>query len=64
MINTALIDCFSPLVCGDLIGFSDFNALKQVLSKYLLMLNIDLPSVKEMFMFILHSYPKLYKIKK
>ena len=60
----ALIDCFSNIPCRDLVCFYGFNLLKQALSNYLLMLNSDLPSVKKMFMFILHSYPKVYKNKK
>jgi len=64
VINTALIDCFSNEACCDLVVFYDFNSLKQIFSNYLLMLNSNLPSVKKMFMFILHSYPKVYKNKK
>jgi len=60
----ALIDCFSNIPCRDLVAFYDFNPLKQLLSNYLFMLNSNLPSVKKMFMFILHSYPKVYKNKK
>ncbi len=59
----ALTDCFSNVSCRDLVYFYDFNLLKQLLSNYLLMLNSNLPSVKKMFMFILHSYPKAYKTK-
>lgn len=60
----ALIDCFLNVSCRDLVCFYEFNLLKQALSNYSIMLNSDLPSVKKMFMFILHSYPKVYKNKK
>lgn len=64
VINMALIDCFSNMSSRYLVYFYDFSLLKQDLSNYLFMLNSDLPSVKKMFMFILHSYPKVYKNKK